>query len=167
MNYLKAFLVEFVKRDVREYADLILIRGKWTVLQLSNDMSSHFHALMESSDIISGFDSKLSEEAEIGKKIKTLLPRADRDREANNIIKTTLRDVNGLARDYLVNTTKEMVGFAKILKTVIEDHKKGKGDIIMNWKELERFAEHEVDQLGIEVYKKMYLFVQLMQNELQ
>ncbi len=167
LNYLKAFLVEFIKRDVREYADLILIRGKWTVLQLSNDMSSHFHALMESSDVISAFDAKLSEEAEIGKKIKTLLPRADRDREANNIIKTTLRDVNGVARDYLVTTTKEMVGFAKILKTVIEDHKKGKGDIIMNWKELERFAEHEVDQLGIEVYKKMYLFVQLMQSELQ
>ena len=167
LNYLKYFLVEFVKRDVREYADLILIRGKWASAQLSTEMSTFFHVLMESSDSIASFDTTLSEEAETGKKIKTLLPRTDRDREATNIIHTTLRDVNALAREYLINATKAMIGFAKILKSVIEDHQKGKGEVIINWKELERFAEHPIDQLGIEVYKKLYLFVQVMQSELQ
>ncbi len=60
-----------------------------------------------------------------------------------------------------------MISFAKILKSVIEDHQKPKGEIVMNWKELDRFAEHPINQLGVEVYKKIYLFVQLMQNELQ
>ena len=167
LNYLKAFLVEFVKRDVREYADLVLIRGKWTLPELSTEMSNNYHQMFEASDEITQFDGKLNEEAEIGIKIKTLLPRADRDREANNIIKTTLRDINSLAREYLVNTTKSMINFAKILKSVIEDHQKPKGEIVMNWKELDRFAEHPINQLGVEVYKKIYLFVQLMQNELQ
>lgn len=167
LNYLKAFLVEFIKRDVREYADLVLIRGKWTLPELSTEMSSAYHQMLEASDAITQFDAKLNEEAEIGMKIKTLLPRADRDKESNNIIKTTLRDVNSLAREYLVNTTKSMISFAKILKSVIEDHKKPKGEIVMNWKELDRFAEHPINQLGVEVYKKIYLFVQLVQSELQ
>lgn len=167
LNYLKAFLIEFVKRDVREYADLILIRGKWTMAQLSSDMSEQFHQMMDASDEITAFDEKMAEEGEIGSKIKTLLPRADRDREAGNIIRTILKDVNSMAREYIVNTTKAMVNFAKTLKLVIEDHKKPKGEMIMNWKELERFAEHSIDQLGVEVYKKIYLFVQLMQSELQ
>ena len=130
-------------------------------------MSSAYHQMLEASDAITQFDAKLNEEAEIGMKIKTLLPRADRDKESNNIIKTTLRDVNSLAREYLVNTTKSMISFAKILKSVIEDHKKPKGEIVMNWKELDRFAEHPINQLGVEVYKKIYLFVQLVQSELQ
>ncbi len=167
LNYLKAFLLEYVKRDVREYADLVLIRGKWTVGQLSTDMSNYYHQMLEASDEITNFDDKLAEEAEIGSKIKTLLPRAERDREANNIIKTTLKDTNSLAKEYIVNTTKAMIGFAKILKTVIEDYQKPKGEIVMNWKELDRFAEHPINQLSVEVYKKMYLFVQLIQGILQ
>ncbi len=167
LNYLKAFLLEFVKRDVREYADLVLIRGKWTMAQLSTDMSNHYHQMLEASDEITNFDDKLGEEAEIGIKFKSLLPRAERDKEANNIIRTTLKDTNAVAREYLVNTTKAMINFAKILKSVIEDHQKAKGEIVMNWKELDRFADHPIDQLGVEVYKKMYLFVQLMQGILQ
>lgn len=167
LNYLKAFLVEFVKKDVREYADLVLIRGKWSLAPLSSEMSNQYHQMMEASDAITAFDEKLSEEGEIGVKLKTLLPRADRDKEANNIIKTTLKDTNSVAKEYLIETTKAMVGFAKTLKMIIEDYQKPKGEIVMNWKELDRFAEHPINQLGVDVYKKLYLFVQLIQGLLQ
>ena len=33
-----------------------------------------------------------------------------------------------------------------------------------NWKELERFAETPIKELGVGVYKKIYLIVQLMQG---
>ncbi|MGI5059139.1 DUF5312 family protein [Treponema pectinovorum] len=164
LNYLKAFLNEFVKRDVREYADLVLIRGKWAMAPLSAEMSNNYHAMFDASDKITAFDDKLAEDKEVGTKLKTLLPRADRDREAKNIIKTILKDTNSLAREYLVETTKAIIGFAKTLKVLIEDHKKQKPEILTNWKELERFAEHPIDELGIEVYKKMYLLAQLMQE---
>lgn len=164
LNYMKAFLVEFVKRDVREYADLVLIRGKWTTAPLSTQMSDDYHVMLETSDAITAFDDKLAEDAEIGTKLKTLLPRAERDREANNIIKTVLKDTNSLAREHIVNCTKAMVSFAKTLKMAIEDHQKPKGELVMNWKELDRFAEHPINQLGVEVYKKIYLFVNLMQG---
>lgn len=164
LNYLKAFLNEFVKRDVREYADLVLIRGKWTMAQFSTEMSNNYHIMLDASDKITSFDEKLAEDKETGSKIKTLLPRAERDREANNILKTILKDTNTLAREYLIDTTKAMIGFAKTLKVLIEDYKKPKPEVLTNWKELERFAEHPVDELGIEVYKKMYLLVQLMQE---
>ena len=167
LNYMKAFLLEYVKKDVREYADLVLIRGKFTTLPLSTEMSEFFHLMMETSEAISTFDAKMALETEIGLKLKTYLPRAERDREANNIIKTTLRDVNGIAREYLINCTKAMMGFAKTLKLLIEDYQKGKGELVMNWKEIDRFSERPVNQLGIEVYKKLYLFVQLMQGFLQ
>ena len=167
INYMKAFLVEFVKKDVREYADLILIRGQWTTQPLSAQMSDDYHKMLEISDAITVLDDRVAEDAEVGAKMKTLLPRADRDKDSGNIIHRLLEDCNSEARDNLVQGTKAMVSFAKTLKVVIEDHKKNRPEIISNWKELERFSEHPIDESGTEIYKRIYLFVNLMQNFLK
>ena len=165
LNYLKHFLLEYVKRDVRAYADLVLIRGKWTTSPLSAEMSDAFNAILEISEKITVFDKKLAEEdGEYGKKLKTLLPRADRDKESASIIKTTLKDCNGLAREFIVNTTRQLIIFGKNTKLLIEDYQKQRPEMLTNWKELERFAETPIKELGVNVYKKIYLIVQLMQG---
>ncbi|MBR1536789.1 MAG: hypothetical protein IJ630_07610 [Treponema sp.] len=165
LNYLKAFLIEYVKKDVRAYADLVLIRGKWATSPFTSEMSDAYNAILEYSEKITIFDKKLSEEdGEYGKKLKTLLPRADRDKEAASIIKTTLRDNNALAREYIVNATKQLIVFGKITKLLIEDYQKQRPELMTNWKELDRFAETPIKELGVTVYKKIYLVVQLMQG---
>lgn len=164
LNYLKAFLVDFVKREVREYADLVLIRGKWTLAPLAAEMSEQYHKMLEASDEITAFDEKLSEQGEYGYKFKALLARAERDKEAVNILNTILKDINSAARDIIVFTTKQFIGFAKTLKTLIEDYNRPKGEVLMNWKELDRYAEHPIKQISVEIYKKLYLFVNLMQE---
>lgn len=165
LAYLKSFLVEYVKRDVREYADLVLVRGKWTTSPFTAEMSDAYNSILEHSEKITSFDKKLSEDdGEYGKKLKSLLPRADRDKEAANIIKTTLRDNNNLAKEYIVSATKQLIVFGKITKLLIEDYQKQHPELMTNWKELERFAETPISELGVNVYKKIYLMVQLMQG---
>ena len=165
LNYLKAFLVEYVKKDVRAYADLVLVRGKWATSPFTAEMSDAYNAILEYSEKITLFDKKLSEDdGEYGKKLRTLLPRADRDKEAANIIKTTLRDNNTLAREYIVSATKQLITFGKITKLLIEDYQKPHPELMTNWKELDRFAETPINELGVGVYKKIYLTVQLMQG---
>ena len=164
LNYLKAFLLEYVKRDIRAYADLVLIRGKWTTTPLSAEMSDAYNALLEYSEKITIFDKNLSEEeGEYGIKLKTLLPRADRDKEAASIIKTTLRDNNTLAKEYIISATKQLIVFGKNTKMLLEDYQKTRPEMLTNWKELDRFAETPIKDLSVEVYKKIYLIVQLMQ----
>lgn len=165
LNYLKTFLVEYVKKDVRAYADLVLVRGKWATSPFTAEMSDAYNAILEYSEKITLFDKKLSEDdGEYGKKLKTLLPRADRDKEAANIIKTTLRDNNTLAKEYIVSATKQLIVFGKITKLLIEDYQKQRPELMTNWKELDRFAETPINELGVNVYKKIYLVVQLMQG---
>ena len=62
LNYLKAFLVEYVKKDVREYADLVLVRGKWATSPFTAEMSDAYNSILEFSEKITIFDKKLSEE---------------------------------------------------------------------------------------------------------
>ncbi|MCI1208313.1 MAG: DUF5312 family protein [Treponema sp.] len=164
LNYMKAFLIEFVKKDIREYADLVLIRGEWATNALSIPMSDAYNALLEISNQITAFDERLAEDGEIGSKIKTMMPRAGRDREARNIINTLTNDANDAARDFLIRGTKNLVTIAKTVKSLIEDYSKKSPELVINWKELDHFAEHPIKELGIEVYKKIYLFTALMQT---
>ncbi|MCR5723824.1 MAG: DUF5312 family protein [Treponema sp.] len=166
LNYLKAFLVEYVKRDVREYADMVLIRGQWTTNPLSQQMSDAFHNLMGASDKITAFDERMAEDGAVGIKLKTLLPRTERDKEAAGIVRTVIGDANDEAKDYIASSARDLVTFAKNVKMLLEDYQKKNPEMITNWKELDRFAEHPLQELGVEVYKKIYLLVTLLQNYL-
>ena len=164
MNYLKAFLLDYIKKDVRELADLVLVRGKWSTSALSTPMSEAYHQILELSNKIIEFDETLSEGGTINGKLKTLLTRCERDKEALNIIRTILKDTNSAARDILVAGTQEIITFARHLKAVLEDYAKPHPEMVINWKELEHFADYNIKNHAVEIYKKLHLFVTLMQN---
>ncbi len=165
LSYLKQFLLDYGKKDIRELSDILLVRGSWPNSMMAKPMSEAYHQLLTLSDRITEFDSKLAESAEFGVKFKTLMPRADRDKEARNIIQTTLRDVNSMAAELIKTTSQNFIIYAKTLKMCIEDFAKvPRSDLITNWKEIDHFAEGRLKDMCVTVYKKLYLIVTLMQN---
>ena len=166
MNYLKGFLLEFVKKNIREYSELILIRGKWTSAQLSSPMSNAYNDLLAASDAISAFDQNIAEEGAVGIKIKTLLPRVQHDTDSAGVINRLVTDANEQAKSFIVDSTRNLITVGKTVKSLLEDETKKSPEMIINWKEIEHYADHPPKDLGIEVYKKIYLFVTLMQTSM-
>lgn len=164
LNYMKAFLLDYIKKDARELADLVLVRGKWTTTTLSKTMSDSYHALLELSSQIVEFDETLADSAPLSVKLKNLLSRCERDKEASNVLHTVLGDINNNARDLLVQGTQNLILFAKNIKMILEDHQKTTPELLINWKELEHYSEKPLNVLGVEVYKQMYQFVTLIQS---
>ena len=164
MNFMKAFLLDYVKKDVRELADLILVRGKWSTSALSTPMSEAYHQILDLSNKIMDFDETLADGSVINGKLKNLLVRCERDKEAMNIMRTILKDTNSAARDILVAGTQEIITFARQLKVVLEDYAKTHPEMVINWKELEHFADYNIKNQAVEIYKKLHLFVTLMQS---
>lgn len=165
VNYLKEFILNFIKTDVREYTDIVVIRGQWDAT-LSAPISNSYQELLSICDQIIIFDRDLAEEGAIGMKIKTLLPKIAHDPGAENIINRLVGDANATAKEFLVSSTQNLITIGKLLKQVIEDEQKQKPVLIQNWKELERFSEKPLLKFGVEIYKKIYMFVQLMQSTL-
>ena len=165
LNYLKTFILEYVKTDIREFFEVVVIRGQWDQ-SLSAPMSSAYQDLLKTSDQISTLDNDLAEDGTLGSKIKTLLPKTQHDPGAENIINRVVDDSNKLAYSYLVGSTQGMVTIAKTLKLLIEDYVKPKPVMVQNWRELERYLEHPMKEFSVNIYKKIYLFVQLMQQYL-
>ncbi len=165
LRYLKQFLLDFTKRDMREISDILLVRGEWATQQLAKPMSEAYHQLLEVSENITVLDSKLAENGEYGVKLKTLLPRSDRDKEARNIINTVLGDANDEAARLITQAAKNYIVYDRNLKMALEDFVKvPHSELIINWKELDHFAEGNLKQMCVDAYKKIYLFVQLIQN---
>lgn len=163
LNYLKAFLIDYFKRDIRALTDLFLVRGKWSAASLSVAYSQSFHELLDISDRITAFDDSLAEDDEIGSKFRVMLTRAERDKEVVKQLRTQLKDINEKALKYLTEATQHFIVIARNLKGILEDYEKTPHGLITNWKELEMNADKPIREWIIEVYKKIYAFVMLMQ----
>ena len=163
LNYLKTFLVEFVKKAIREFYDVVVIRGQWDA-SLSAPMSNAYQELLKLSDEVSAFDEMLAEEGTMGIKVKTLLPKTAHDAGAENIINRVVSDANESARGYIIQGTQNLIIIGKTVKQLIEDYALPKAVLVQNWKELEKFFEPSLKEFSVDMYKKIYLFVQLMQT---
>lgn len=166
LNYLKTFLVEYVKKTIREYYEVIVIRGQWDAT-MSAPMSNAYQELLKTSDEITSFDEMFSEEGAMGLKVKTLLPKTAHDAGAENIINRVVSDANEQSRGYIIQCTQDLITIGKTIKQLLEDYNLPKHVIVQNWKELEKFIEEPMKDYCVNIYKKIYLFVQLMQSYLK
>lgn len=167
LNYMKAFLIDFFKKNVREFADLVLVRGKWTTATMANQFSDVYYSILSIADQINEFDDLLSEDKELGMKFKTLILRADRDKEARRIIRSVLKDTNNKAMEMLTICSQHLVSFGRSLKNLLNDHEKQHPEMLINWKELDRFTEIPIKDSGVKIYKMIYKFITLMQFYLE
>lgn len=163
LNYTKAFLVDYYKRDVRELVNLFLIKGKWTSAVVSSPLSESFYAIMDLSDKLTEFDDSLGAEGAIGQKMKNMLNKVDRDKEQLNFLRNLLKDTNDKANIFVMTAARHCIITGKILKQLIEDAGAQKKELIVNWPEINKAAEKEVRPVMVEVYKKIYNFVTLIQ----
>ena len=147
-NYLKAFLLDYFKKDVREIADLILIRGKWLDIEQSQQMSASYHNLMDLSSKIVNLDEAAGEFIASGRISKNL---------------QSGKDLNGEARFLITQAAQNIVSFAKYLKMLIEDFDRNKPEIMGNWKEIEHASDKNVKKIMIAIYKQLFNFVSLLQ----
>ncbi|MBR7063577.1 MAG: hypothetical protein IKI31_00225, partial [Treponema sp.] len=148
LGYLKAFLIEVLKKEIREYVELVLVRGKWVTAELSSPMSNAYNDLLSVSDSITEFDTAMAEDGKVGIKIKTLLPRTSHDKDASAVINRLVNDSNNEARQYIMVSMRNLITVGKTIKALIDDHQKKAPEMIINWKEVEHASDENLYKLG-------------------
>lgn len=164
LSYMKAFLIEVVKKDFREFYDVVVVRGQWDSQTLTSQISDCYNSLVATTDKIVTFDNEMADEGPIGIKIKTLLIKTDRDQSSKNIVNRLITEANETAYTYVMECTRNIVTIGKIIKTVVDDLNKPKPTLIANWKEVEPYLEVPLKDFCISIYKKIYLFTSLIKT---
>lgn len=164
LSYLKTFLIEVVKKDLREFYDVVVVRGTWDSTTLTTQISDCYNNLLLTSDKLIDFDNSLEEDAMIGIKIKTLLPKTERDSSSRNIVNRLVSEANETAYNFIMESSRDLVTIGKIIKSVVEDLQKQKPTLISNCKELEHYIDVPLKDFCISIYKKIYLFASLVKS---
>ena len=162
MNYLKAFLIDYVKADIRELSDLLLVRGNWGTQSVTQDYSNSYHAIMQLATKVVEFDEQFKPGSDLSVKFRTLLSRMEREKEAGRQLQKLLDTVNDAAFKIISMTAKHLLVIGSNFKDVLEDYDKTTNNLIHNWKEIEKYASRDIKPWLIEAYKKIYDFIMLM-----
>ncbi len=161
LNYLKSFLVDYFKSDIRTLADLLFVRGQWSHPERLSEYTDSYHTLIQLSTTVVEFDESLSEASDMAVRFRTLLSRMEREPEAAARIKRYLSEVNGSAADILKTGVKHIIVLGNAIKACITDYDKPHRSLLRNWKEIEHHADRPIRHWMEDAYKKMYHFITL------
>ncbi len=167
LNYLKAFLIDYLKGEIKATVDLLLIRGQWAAPVLAQQLSEPFHKLVELNDELLAFDQSLADDGEKGSLLKSALHKSDKDKGMVRVLKQRLSEVNSEALRIAKESAQYLVSLAKYIKALLDDHKKKPAEMILNWREIEAASERSIDASLSSIYKQIYYFSQLIQYYLK
>jgi hypothetical protein len=163
LNYLKAFLLDFLKKDIKGIVDLLIIKGKWATNITSQELSESFHQLLDISDRITKFDDSLAEESNTGTKLKTYYHKSDKEKAAQKVLRQMLKEINDMAKGMIHEAAQNLVTLGKNIKMSLDDYTRQVHELIINWKEIEANSDKPLKEVLITIYKKIYYIVKLMQ----
>ncbi len=163
LNYLHAFLLDFVQKELSGSFDALLVRGKWSDTGMSQMLSDGYHELQTIADSLEQFDGELAPESELGRKLLSIAAHADKDRQRAYMARRLMNKVNEPARDLLLRSCQHCVTIGKLLKSVVDDVSRGgKPQLVINWSELLSHGQRNLRGELVAQYKKLYYFVQLL-----
>ncbi len=165
LNYLKAYLLDFFKKDVRVVVqDLLIVRGKWTTNIQAQQLSDAYHAILSNAEQIVAFDDSLADEGERGQRLRRAMGRVvERDPSTQKQFAVILKEVNDEASRLINDSAQNLIIIGKSLKLLIDDVDRKEHEMVLNWKELDNSIEDSIKGRMTAMYKQIYYLVQLLQ----
>ncbi len=167
LNYIHAFFTHYYHKDLQELVNFILIRGKWTIRSMSQQLSDPYFQLSEISDRLEKFDNSLHEDSDIGRNFKDMLGRIVlNDISSHHALQILMEKIDANALSIIQATTKGSVIFGRAFRYFIEDCQKHTKNYITNWTELIQTAEFPLKSRMLAEYKRMHYFVKLLNTSI-
>jgi len=162
VNYLKAFIDDYIEKEVKELCDILLIRGQWTNNTMAREMSESLHLLLDAPQSIADLDTVMSEDGADGSRLRAAIARIDRDPTQARYINAIVTKNNDEALEMINESVQALIVIGKQLKNLIEDIQKKHPELLLNWRELNLASKEPLTQRMIGDFKKINYFVQLM-----
>ena len=163
LNYVRAFLIDYNKKTIRDVIDLLIVKGKWTTNILSQQLSDSFQQLVDVTENLLQFDESLSDDTPEGTKLKNMAIRADRDKKTARLLRQMLKEINDSAKKIMYDAAQGLIILAKNLKSLLDDYSRQPHELIINWKEIDTHTDNTIKERIINIYKHIYYFIKLLQ----
>ncbi|WP_221037294.1 hypothetical protein [Borrelia sp. HM] len=140
LGYLKTYAVSFVKKELSDIVNVLIIKGQWKDMEVSRDISNDIHSLYGIYSSIIEFDDNLSEQGGYGSRINALLHRVSiGEKSSEKLLLNIISDINKRALILLNDYYSKIGSLTRHLKDCLSDYVKppSEKELIYNWKELD------------------------------
>jgi hypothetical protein len=162
LNYLAAFIIDFFNREFQDLCDILLIRGQWTTINTSREMSDAFHGIKGMYEGIIELDDTLGDKGRNGPRLRAALLRVDRDRTQVRYINAIVTGINEEAQEMLVTAAQHFEVIENHMKKLVLDFERSPHELIINWKELTNYSKTPLGPRLAETSEKITSFGSLL-----
>ncbi len=156
MNYLKAFILDICKGDIKARIDQLIIKGTWDTNIHSSDYSSLLEKFNLLSDKIIEFDNKCGEDEVFGRELKRLMLAVKHDSKAKFMITKIIEKIDANASQILLEGINLFNLAANLIKALIEDFSLNNPKMIINFHRIKwDFPNSNIKADLLEIYKKL------------
>ena len=162
LNYIKAFLLDICKGEIKPRIDYILVRGTWSTNELSSEFSSlliHFNKL---TDTVMEFDNSCSEEEYYGKSIRQMAFAVSHDPNAKNNLVKLIYKIDSDVEKIIYDCIKVFNVTANRIKILIDDYNSKIPKIIVDFHKIHWDFPQKFTVEFTEIYKRLANFVSLL-----
>ncbi|PIE98269.1 MAG: hypothetical protein CR988_04025 [Treponema sp.] len=163
LSYLKSFLIEYFKTEIRTLSDLFLVRATWESKTSVQAYSESYHELLKVVEKIIEFDENLKLGDPLAMKLKANLGKMDRDKASGRYLARQLEELNSYAHKIIMISLKHLTIIANNFKAIMEDYDRPRRTLIQNWKEIEINSQKPPREWLENAYKKIGRFITLLQ----
>lgn len=162
LNYLKAFVLDFCKGQIKARIDYLIIKGTWCTHSVSAEYSMLLEYFNSITEKIVSFDNSLAEDEKNGKSLRKLIFAANHDSNAKAMIKKLILQVDSEAIAIINSSIKVFIQTANKLKVLTEDYNSKAPKIIINFHKINWDFPDDFPTEMTNLYKKIADFIALL-----
>ena len=121
MNYLKAFMLDYVKKDLMRIVNFLVVKAEWKTNNASKELSDTLEEIISVSDSIMQFDQSLSADEDTGAKMATFLKRLTSEPKYKSEIKKLLHEINNKAVSLTQESYRSFAKIAQLLANLLPE----------------------------------------------
>lgn len=164
MNYLKAFLLDICKGEIKSRVDNLIIKGTWDTNLHSSEFSSILDGFTKLSDKIIEFDNRCSEDDHYGRELRRLMVAIKHDSRAKLLLAKIIDKIDASANNLINDGILLFIKSGNMIKSLLEDHGLKNPKMIINFHHIKWDYSKDFRTDMMEIYKKISNVVTLLRG---
>jgi hypothetical protein len=164
LNYIKAFLLDYCKGEIKPRIDVFIIKGEWHTSGESSNYSSLLEQIITLTNRILEFDNRCAEDDVYGRELKRLSIAVKHDANSSGLMKRLVVKIDGEAYQLLVDSIKFLIDMANRIKVLIDEYGTKKPRMIINLHQIKWDFQGDPKADLTDIYRKLFNFVTLLKN---
>jgi hypothetical protein len=164
LNYLKAFILDICKGEIKTRIDYLIIKGTWDTNAHSSEYSTMLTNFNSISDRIIELDNKCADDEMYGRELKRLYGLLKHDPRSRVVLKKVMTKIDSEALQIIIDAINVLKEGCTAIKILLDDYDSKSPSILINFHKIKWDFSADFKTEFTEIYRKMSNMISLLKT---